>query len=127
MFDTLMKFLGIGVDNTNFEDKSLNNPIMLKKFYGVVLEKKDNELIIGSNSDNKIKMRVLINQKALLPNMVYPSLCDIKHRSINYNKISIRDKIELEFDNELKDNITIPINSCNTYLSIIDLDLKIEE
>lgn len=127
MFDTLMKFLGIGVDNTNFEDKSLNNPIMLKKFYGVVLEKKDNELIICSNSDNKIKMRVLINQKNLLPNMVYPSLCDKKHRSIDYKKISIRDSIELEFDNELKNDIIVPINSCNTYLSIIDLDLKIEE
>lgn len=127
MFDTLMKFLGIGVDNTNFENKSLNNPIMLKKFYGVVLEKKDNELIICSNSDNKIKMRVLINQKNLLPNMVYPSLCDKKHRSIDYKKISIRDNIELEFDNELKNDIIVPINSCNTYLSIIDLDLKIEE
>lgn len=127
MFDTLMKFLGIGVDNTNFENKSLNNPIMLKKFYGVVLEKKDNELIICSNSDNKIKMRVLINQKNLLPNMVYPSLCDKKHRSIDYKKISIRDSIELEFDNELKNDIIVPINSCNTYLSIIDLDLKIEE
>lgn len=106
-------------NDTKFEEK-----LLIKKFNGVILDKRPNELIIGSETDNKIQMRVLIHEKQLLPNMIYPSLCDKRYCSIDLDKISIRDKVVIEFDNELKKDILIPINSNNKILTIIDLDIK---
>lgn len=125
MFDKLMKYLGIGVNDTNFElDKNIPQKQMIKKFNGIILEKKENELIIGSETNKSLKMRMLIVEKNFLPNMVYPSLCDNKYCSIHFKEISIRDRIILEFDNELKTDILVPINNINNMLILIDLDVN---
>lgn len=125
MFDKLMKFLGIKVNNTNFElDTNVPQTQMIKKFYGIILEKKENELIIGSETDKTIKIRLIITEKIILPNMVYPSLCDKKYCSITFNQISIRDRIIIEFDNDLKTDILVPINICNNLIKLVDLDIK---
>lgn len=117
-----MKFLGVQVNETPPEIIQDTNPI--KSFDGIILEKYDNELIIGSKSNNNLKMRLLITEKSFLPNMVYPSMCDKMQRSITLGQVSIRDRIIIEFDNILKDNTNIPINASNTYLRLIDLDTK---
>lgn len=130
MFDKLMRFLGIDVDDTDFDNEEPKNESsqiqapLFKSFNGIILEKKENELIICSETNEKVRMRLLIVEKALLPNMVYPSLCDKNHCAIEYNQISIRDKVVLEFDNELKDDVVIPINGCNNMITLIDYDIK---
>ena len=123
MLDKLMKFLNITTNETDFENVP-NQQNLLKRFNGIVLEKKENELIIGSSTNNKLKLRVLVTQKILLPNMVYPSLYDKTGRSIDFEQISIRDKILIEFDNDLTEDINIPINNGNTILNLIDYDIK---
>ena len=121
MFDKLMKLLKIQVDDTSFEDKPISN---VKQFSGIILEKRDNELIIGSETDKSLKMRVLIIEKQFIPNMVYPSLCDEQHCAISYKQISLRDRVLIEFDNMLRKDELIPINSHNNLLTIMDLDIK---
>lgn len=125
MFDKIMNFLGLNNDakTTTNENKNLKEN-KIKQFHGIVLEKKENELIIGSNNDTSLKMRLMIVEKSLLPNMCYPSLCDKRYCSIDYKQISIRDRIILEYNNELKNDIIVPINSCNSLITIIDLDIK---
>lgn len=117
-----MKFLGVQVNETPPEAIQEENPI--KSFDGVILEKYENELIIGSKSNNTLKMRLIITEKNFLPNMSYPSLCDKMQRSITLDQISIRDRILLEFDNKLKEDTNVPINASNSYIRVIDLDIK---
>lgn len=121
MLTKFYKFLGIKVNETPVEELNMKK---LKSFTGFVLEKRDNELIIGSDSDKNQKIRLLLTEKLFLPNMAYPSLCDKAERYIDIEQISIRDKVILEFDNELKWNINVPANSNNTYLRLMDVDIK---
>lgn len=121
MFTKFVKFLGIKVNETPIEELNVNP---LKSFTGIILEKRENELIIGSDSDNSQKIRLLITEKLFLPNMAYPSLCDKAERYITIDQISIRDKVILEFDNQLKFDVNIPANSNNTYLRLMDVDIK---
>lgn len=121
MFTKFVKFLGIKVNETPIETLNIQP---MKSFTGVILEKRDNELIIGSISDNNMKIRLLLTEKLFLPNMVYPSLCDKAERCITINQISLRDEVILEFDNEIKSDVNIPANSNNTYLRLMDVDIK---
>lgn len=123
MFDKLMKFLNLDNEST-YEEQQKQNENKVKQFRGIILEKKENDLIIGSDSDASFKMRLMIIEKSLLPNMTYPSLCDKRYCSIDYKQISIRDRIVIEYDNTLKNDIIVPINSCNSLLTLVDLDVK---
>ncbi len=121
MFTKFVKFLGIKVNETPEEELNVKP---MKSFTGIILEKRENELIIGSVSDKNMKIRLILTEKLFLPNMTYPSLCDKAERSITINQISLRDKVILQFDNEIKSNINIPANSNNTYLRLMDIDIK---
>lgn len=121
MFTKFIKFLGIQVNETpeaELRAKQYNT------FTGIILEKRENELLIGSVSDANKRVRLLLTEKMFLPNMAYPSLCDKAERSVSIEKISLRDKVILEFDNEINQNENIPINSNNTYLRLMDMDIK---
>lgn len=121
MFTKFVKFLGIKVNETPAEELHIKQ---YNTFTGVILEKRENEFLIGSISDKNKKVRLLLTEKLFLPNMIYPSLCDKAQRSINVEQISLRDKVILEFDNEINQNQNIPINSNNTYLRLMDMDIK---
>ena len=121
MFTKFIKFLGIQVNETpeaELRAKQYNT------FTGIILEKRENELLIGSVSDANKRVRLLLTEKMFLPNMACPSLCDKAERSVSIEKISLRDKVILEFDNEINQNENIPINSNNTYLRLMDMDIK---
>ena len=93
-------------------------------YSGIILEKTENELIIGRQAMTMIKQRVLLSEQSLLPNMAYPVLVDENYEPLTIDDFSIRDRVTIEFDNMITENPLIPINDGNTHLVLINLDAK---
>ena len=117
--EKFFNFLNIKVQDNDFKNMPIN-----KKMIGIILEIKENELIIASNTKSDFKFRVIITQNKLIPNMVYPNLLNKNKEKIELKDFSLRDKIEIEYDNLIENDIIIPINSLNTILNIINLDIQ---